>query len=70
MADTDDAAASFDGALAFSIDGFCHASSLGRSYVYESIAAGKLRTVKLGRRRLILAEDARAFLRGETGREA
>jgi excisionase family DNA binding protein len=54
-----------DGALAFSIDGFCRASSLGRSYTYEAIADGRLKTVMHGKRRLILRADAEAFLRGE-----
>jgi len=54
-----------DGTLALSIDGFCRASSLGRSFVYQAIKDRKLRTVTRGRRRLILRQDAEAFLRGE-----
>jgi hypothetical protein len=59
-----------DRILAYSIDQFCRASSLGRSFVYEQIAAGTLRTVKRGKRRLILAEDARSFMRGEPAADA
>jgi excisionase family DNA binding protein len=40
------------------------ATSLGRSSVYSLIAAGKLRTVKVGRRTLIRAEDLKAFVDG------
>ncbi|MFI5021020.1 MAG: hypothetical protein ACHQRJ_05130 [Alphaproteobacteria bacterium] len=59
-----------EGTLAFSIEGFLRASSLGKSFIYEKIASGELRTVKHGKRRLILADDARAFLRGCTAGEA
>jgi hypothetical protein len=54
----------FDGMLAFGIEDFCRASSLGRSFVYEQIASGALRTIKIGKRRLILADAARSFLAG------
>jgi excisionase family DNA binding protein len=54
-----------EGDIAFSVDGFCRASSLGRSFVYQAIKDRKLRTVTRGRRRLILRQDAEAFLRGE-----
>jgi excisionase family DNA binding protein len=37
-------------------------SSLSRSKIYELIKAGALRTVKLGRRRLILVESYREYL--------
>jgi len=62
---TDAAEPLLEGALAFSIDGFCRACSLGRSFVYEAVRDGKLRTVKHGKRRIILRSDAEAFLRGE-----
>lgn len=55
---------SITGTLALSIEGFARASSLGRSFIYEAIADGRLRTVKVGRRRLIMRADAEAFLRG------
>jgi excisionase family DNA binding protein len=53
-----------EGDIAFSIDGFARASSLGRSSIYEAIAEGKLKTVTVGRRRLIMRADGEAFLRG------
>jgi len=62
---TDDAEPSLEGALAFSIDGFARASSLGRSYIYEAIKDGRLKSTKHGKRRIILRQDAEAFLRGE-----
>jgi hypothetical protein len=62
---TDDAEQLREGDVAFSIDGFARASSLGRSSIYQAISDGKLRTVTVGRRRLILRGDGEAFLRGE-----
>lgn len=50
--------------LAYTINEFCKASGNGRSAVYEAIRDGELRAVKRGRRTLILAEDAAAFLKG------
>ena len=49
-----------EGDVAFSIEGFARASSLRRSSIYE----GKLKTVTVGRRRLIMRADGEAFLRG------
>jgi excisionase family DNA binding protein len=48
--------------LAYSIDEVGRATGLGRSTIYMAIAAGKLRAVKLGRRRLVRAEDLNAFV--------
>jgi excisionase family DNA binding protein len=38
------------------------ALSIGRSTLYEEIAAGRLRSVKVGRRRLIPAESVAAYI--------
>lgn len=54
--------------LAFRIDGAAHASGLSRSTIYELISSGRLRSIKAAGRRLILADDLRAFL--EAQREA
>ena len=43
---------------AFSMNGLCHAYQIGRTRIYEEIAAGRLRVRKVGRRTLILVEDA------------
>jgi excisionase family DNA binding protein len=51
--------------LAYSIDEAVKASGLGRSFLYERIAEGSLKSVKIGGRRLILQEDLVLFLRGE-----
>jgi excisionase family DNA binding protein len=48
--------------LSYRISEFCQATGIGRSRLYEEIAAGRLRTVKFGRSTLVMAEDATAFL--------
>jgi hypothetical protein len=48
------------GKLAYSIAELPELISLGRSQIYEEIRA--LRTVKSGRRTLVLAEDLRSWL--------
>jgi excisionase family DNA binding protein len=50
------------GKLAYSIAELPDLISLGRSQIYEEIRAGRLRTVKSGRRTLVLAEDLRSWL--------
>jgi excisionase family DNA binding protein len=47
---------------ALSVAEFCAQFSLGRSKAYEEIKAGRLRIVKVGRRTLITASDAMAWL--------
>jgi len=34
----------------------------GRSYLYELIGEGRIETVKLGKRRLVVAESVQAFV--------
>jgi excisionase family DNA binding protein len=48
--------------LAFSLSSVCKLADIGRTALYEEIAAGKLRAVKRGRRTLILADDLRRWL--------
>ncbi len=48
--------------LAYSINEFCAATSLGRTTVYELIAAGRLSPVKVGSKTLITAQEAQRFL--------
>jgi hypothetical protein len=50
--------------LAYSI---AQIASVGRTFIYEEIKSGRLRLKKAGRRSLILAEDAQAWLRGLPG---
>jgi len=49
--------------LAFSIAEARQATGLGRSRLYEEIAAGRLRVAKSGRRTLVTLEALKAFLR-------
>lgn len=47
---------------AYSIAEFCELVSLGRSSVFEEMKSGRLRKVKVGRRTLIPASEATAWL--------
>jgi excisionase family DNA binding protein len=51
-----------DGKFAYAIADLPKIVSLGRSFIYEEIRAGKLRTVKAGRRTLVLADDLKSWL--------
>ncbi|MBU7579825.1 MAG: helix-turn-helix domain-containing protein [Porphyrobacter sp.] len=51
--------------IAYSIREACQASSLGRSTLYNHIAAGRLRVVRVGGRTIIPAEALHALLYGE-----
>lgn len=44
--------------LAWGVDQFAEAHSIGRTVVYQEIAAGRLLAAKVGRRRVITAEAA------------
>jgi len=48
--------------VAYTVAEFCAAHGVGKSLVYEEIAAGRLRAKKVGQRRLIPAQDAAAWL--------
>src|SRR5690348_13416007 len=58
----DAAGASFDRRLAYSVEGFAAATSLGRTVIFELIRAGALTARKCGSRTLILQSDAIEFL--------
>lgn len=47
---------------AFTVDDFCDTFGPGRSTVYRFIRERKIRTVKIGGRRLIPAEEGRRLL--------
>lgn len=48
--------------LSYSVESFARAMTLPRATVYQLIEAGALATFKIGRRRLIAAQDAASFL--------
>lgn len=48
--------------LAYSIEAFCELVGLGRSKVFEELKSGRLGKVKVGRRTLIPASEAMAWL--------
>jgi excisionase family DNA binding protein len=45
------------------VNEFCELYGVSRSFAYELMDRGKLRTIKLGKRRLIPVEAAEALLR-------
>ena len=51
--------------LLFSISEAARLLRIGRSKTYELIAAGKILTITIGRRRLVKAESIRAIANGE-----
>ncbi|CAM3374742.1 helix-turn-helix domain-containing protein [Asticcacaulis taihuensis] len=48
--------------ISFRVDEAVKASGLGRSFLYEKMSEGRLRSIKIGGRRLILKTDLVAFL--------
>lgn len=50
---------------AYRIDDFCRSFGVGRTTVYALLKNGTLRSVKIGRRRLITAESGEALLSPE-----
>lgn len=48
--------------LAYSVPEFLQASGLGRGRFYSEVKTGRLRLTKVGRRSLVLADDARAWI--------
>ena len=47
-----------------SVDAFCDLYSVGRTLAYNEMAAGRLRSFTIGRKRLIPAEAAETWLAG------
>ena len=50
----------------WSINEVIHSLGVGRTTTYDLIASGKLKTVKIGRRRFVTAEALDAFIAGLT----
>lgn len=51
--------------IAYSIKEAVQASSLGRTTIYSHIAAGRLRAIRVGGRRVIPADSLHALMAGE-----
>lgn len=51
-----------DGRLMFSVESFLQATDMNRKGFYAAVASGELRTLKIGRRRMISAEAAKEFI--------
>ena len=51
--------------IAYRIDEAVKATGLGRTFLYERIASGELKSIKIGGRRLIMVDDLLLFLRGQ-----
>jgi excisionase family DNA binding protein len=51
--------------IAYSVREACSATSLGRTTMYNHIKSGRLRTVRVGGRTIILADELKRFLSGE-----
>lgn len=51
--------------IGYSIKECCEATSLGRSTLYNHIAAGRLRAVRVGGRTIIPADALHALISGE-----
>lgn len=51
--------------IAYSIREACHVSSLGRTTIYNHIAAGRLRAKRIGGRVVIPAESLHALIEGQ-----
>jgi hypothetical protein len=60
--------------LAYTIDEFCRAVTIGQSLAYAEIASGRLKVVRVGRRTLVPVDSAKAWLaslpKGVTGEPA
>lgn len=50
--------------MAYGIKEACQAASVGRSFLYEQIKAGKLKSFTIGNRRLIASDDLEAWIEG------
>ena len=52
--------------LAYSISEVCEASSLGRTTVYSHIFSGRLKSVRIGGRRVVLADSLHDLISGRS----
>ena len=50
--------------VTLTVSAACRATGVGRTYLYELMRDGRIKSVKLGRRRLIVASSLRALIAG------
>lgn len=55
--------------LGYSIEEAGQAMGIGRTTVYELLGSGELNSIKVGRRRIILADDIRAYLASQRAQD-
>lgn len=55
---------------ALTVEAFCRLYSVGRTYFYQEVNAGRIPVRKAGKRTLVLKEDAEAWLAGLPSRTA
>lgn len=48
--------------LAYTVNTFCRSVGIGRSLFYQLVKDGKIRTITIGGRRLVPADEARRLL--------
>lgn len=48
--------------LGYSVNGFCRAIPIGRTKFYDLLRQGKIRTVKIGGKRIVPATEAQRLL--------
>jgi len=53
--------------LAFRVQPFCKSIGIGRTKFYELVTAGKIKTVIIGGRRLVPADEAQRLVREGSG---
>jgi len=53
----------FEQRLAYGVEEFCKFADVGRTTAYREISEGRLKARKVGRRTIILKDDAENFLR-------
>jgi len=56
--------------IAFSVAEMAKRTGLSRSFLYLEIEAGRLQTLKIGKRRLVRVEDEASYLAAHSARQA
>jgi len=45
----------------YSVDNFCRAHGIGRTFFYDEVKKGKIKPIKIGRRTLVPVSEAKAW---------